>query len=91
MFKVGGKIFGLINLERFPPGVNLKCDPDRAAELRAEHPSILPGWHMNKKHWNTVQLDGSLKSELIAGLIDHSYELVVRSLTRAVRRELGLE
>ncbi len=90
VFKVGGKLFALTGLENYPTTFNAKCDPERAIELRAEYPAIAPGWHMNKKHWNTVTLDGSLRAELVEELIDHSYELVCKSLTRKVRAELGL-
>ena len=68
---------------------NLKCDPQRAADLRLEHPQILPGYHMNKKHWNTLVLDGSLKPALVRELIDHSYELVTASLTKKIRDSLA--
>lgn len=88
-FRVMEKIFALTNLENFPPRVNLKCDPEKAIELRAEYQSIAPGYHMNKRHWNTVTLDGELNSELVAELIDHSYELVVAGLTRAKRDALS--
>lgn len=90
VFKVGQKMFALTNLEGYPSTFNAKCDPERAIELRAEYPAIAPGWHMNKKHWNTITLDGSLPTPLVKELIDHSYELVVKSLTRKVRQELGL-
>jgi predicted DNA-binding protein (MmcQ/YjbR family) len=76
VFKVGGKMFALTTPGEFPARLNLKCDPDRAIELRDEHPAILPGYHMNKRHWNTLILDGSLPSTLIRELIDHSYQLV---------------
>jgi predicted DNA-binding protein (MmcQ/YjbR family) len=90
VFKVGGKMFALTNLENFPTTFNAKCEPERAVELRERHPAIVPGWHMNKKHWNTVTLDGSLSGDLVRELVDHSYELVVAGLTRKARRELGL-
>ena len=92
VFKVAGKMFALTGLDEADLRVNLKCDPDRAVELRERHPEIRPGWHMNKHHWNTVYLeDGDLPDALVRGLIDHSYELVVASLTRKKRREVGLE
>lgn len=90
VFKVGGKMFLLTNLENYPTTFNAKCDPERAIELRAEYPAIVPGWHMSKKHWNTVSLDGSLNGEFVRELVDHSYELVVSKLTKKARRELGL-
>jgi len=81
VFKVGGKIFLLIGLEK-ANRFNVKCDPERAIELREQHHEIIPGFHMNKKHWNTVYLDGGLTSVLIRELIDHSYELVLKSLPK---------
>ncbi|ARA92015.1 MmcQ-like protein [Rhodothermaceae bacterium RA] len=89
VFKVMGKMFALTNLTWLPPGVNLKCDPARAVELRERYDAVRPGYHMNKTHWNTVMLDGSLPPELVRALIDHSYELVVRGLRRADREALG--
>lgn len=84
VIKVGGKIFVLMNLDG-DPSMNLKCDPDRAIELREENPAIIPGYHMNKKHWNTVVLDGSLSKKLILEMIDHSYDLVLKSLPVKLR------
>lgn len=81
VFKVGEKIFLLIGLEQ-ANRFNVKCDPERAIELREQHHEITPGFHMNKKHWNTVYLNGSLKMALIRELIDHSYELVLKSLPK---------
>jgi predicted DNA-binding protein (MmcQ/YjbR family) len=68
--------------------VNLKCDPDVALELRARHPAVRPGYHQNKQHWNTVELDGSIEDDELRWMIDHSYELVVANLPRAVRNQL---
>ena len=87
VIKVGGKIFVLINLDG-DPSMNLKCDPDRAIDLREANPAIIPGYHMNKKHWNTVVLDGSLPKRLILEMIDHSYELVFESLPLKLRLEI---
>ena len=87
VIKVGGKIFVLINLDG-DPSMNLKCDPDRAIDLREANPAIIPGYHMNKKHWNTVVLDGSLPKRLILEMIDHSYELVFQSLPLKLRLEI---
>jgi len=87
VIKVGGKIFILINLDD-DPSMNLKCDPDRAIDLREEHTAIIPGYHMNKKHWNTVVLDGSLPKKLILEMIDHSYDLVIQSLPAKLRLEI---
>ena len=77
VYKVGGKMFALTSPDEFPPRVNLKCDPERALELRDRYEAIIPGYHMNKRHWNTLILDGSLPDQLIRELIDHSYQLVV--------------
>jgi len=75
VFKVEGKIFALLNLEG-ETRINLKCDPDRAIALREEYETIIPGYHMNKKHWNTVIIDNSIPETLIMEMIDHSYHLV---------------
>ena len=86
VFKGSGKIFALAGLDEFPPRVNLKCDPERCIELRENYPeSIIPGYHMNKKHWNTVYIEGDLDLEFLKGLIDHSYELVFQSLPKKLR------
>jgi len=88
VFKVMGKMFALSALERLPPQVNLKCDPERAIELREEYDgAIIPGYHMSKVHWNTLHLD-SLPPKLITELIDHSYDLVVSKLTKDAKTEL---
>jgi len=87
VLKVGGKIFVLINLDS-DPSINLKCDPGRAIDLREVYPAIIPGYHMNKKHWNTVVLDGSLSKKLIMEMIDHSYDLVFQSLPIKLRLDL---
>jgi len=76
VFKVDGKMFMLLSLESQPTQFNVKCDPDKAEELREEYPCVLPGYHMNKKHWNTIVVDGSVSSKLLREWIDHSYELV---------------
>ncbi|TPN87355.1 MmcQ/YjbR family DNA-binding protein [Aquimarina algicola] len=88
VFKVMGKMFALTGLERIPFSVNLKCDPDKAIELREYHPEITPGYHMNKKHWNTVNFSGGLATNMLHELIDHSYDLVVSGLTKKVKQEL---
>ena len=82
VYKVGGKMFASLTFEDDIGRTNLKCDPQRAINLRLDHPQILPGYHMNKKHWNTLVLDGSLKPSLVRELIDHSYQLVVSSLPK---------
>lgn len=78
VFKVNGKIFILINTNTHPVTINLKCEPERAIELREQYPSVEPGYHMNKKHWNTVTLDGSISPKEIFAMIDHSYGLVAK-------------
>ena len=88
VFKVMGKMFVLTNLDG-DWSLNLKCDPERALELRERYPAILPGWHMNKSLWNTVMMDGSLSSKLILEMIDHSYQLVVDKLPRKLKETLG--
>jgi predicted DNA-binding protein (MmcQ/YjbR family) len=90
VWKVMGKMFALSNITDEVLRVNLKCDPDRSIELREEYPEIIPGYHMNKKHWNTLIIgEGGLEQSIIHSLIDHSYELVVKSLTKAKREELA--
>ncbi len=88
VFKVMGKMFALVGLERMPFSVNLKCDPDKSLELREYHPEIQPGYHMSKKHWNTVNFSGSLATTMLYELIDHSYDLVVSGLTKKIKEEL---
>lgn len=88
VFKVIGKMFALTGLAREEFTVNLKCDPERAEELRDRYPEITPGFHMNKKHWNTVSCEGALDGKLILELIDHSYDLVVKKMPKKLRLEL---
>lgn len=88
VFRVGGKIFSLCDVHLFE-SVNLKCDPERAVELREQYSGIVPGYHMNKVHWNTVAMDGSVPDTLIRELVDHSYQLIIRSLPKKVREQLG--
>lgn len=85
VYKTGGKMFALADYESVPPSLNLKCDPARALELRDRHAAIRPGYHMNKKHWNTLELDGSLAESLVCELVAHSYALVAASLPRGRR------
>ncbi|GAB4316583.1 MAG: MmcQ/YjbR family DNA-binding protein [Bacteroidales bacterium] len=87
VFKVGGKIFALTGLEQ-PFRISLKCDPEMAVGLREKYPAVIPGYHLNKKHWNTINIDGSVNDELLFSWIDHSYDLVYASLPAKVRREL---
>ena len=90
VFKVMGKIFALIGLEYSPAQANLKCDPKRALQLREDFDGLVrPGYHMNKVHWNTVELERNLPHELLIELIDHSYNLVVKSLTKKLQTELA--
>ncbi|MFD2569312.1 MmcQ/YjbR family DNA-binding protein [Spirosoma soli] len=89
VFKVGNKIFALLDTEGRPTTINLKCDPERAVELREEYPVVKPGFHMNKKHWNTITLDGSVRFSEVQEWIDHSYELVRKSLPKAVQAQLN--
>jgi len=89
VFKVIGKMYALVALERTPLSISLKCDPERAIDLREEHPEeILGAFHMNKKHWNMVRLEEGLDSSLITELIDHSYDLVVAKMTKKLKAEL---
>ncbi len=87
VFKVMGKMFAATGLAEFR-SVNLKCDPERALELRASHDAIQPGYHMNKKHWNTVLMDGTLSDDFIKELVKHSYDLVVSKMTKKMKAEL---
>ena len=80
VFKVSGKIFLLTGLDRSPFQFNVKCDPDKAIELREQYESVKPGYHMNKKHWNTVVVDGTIPARLIKEMIDDSYELVAKKI-----------
>ena len=91
VFKVGGKMFALTGLDDPEFKVNLKCDPDRAEELRETYPAIRPGFHMNKSHWNTVTVDGSFSMALFRELIDHSYALIVSSLPKNIREQIERE
>ena len=88
VFKVMGKMFALADVDLFQ-SANLKCDPDRAVQLREQYDGIKPGYHMNKQHWNTVSMDGSVGDKLILELIDHSYALVVDSLPKKLKEELA--
>ena len=91
VFKVAGKLFALSALDRDPLAVSAKCEPELAAQLRHTYPAIRPGYHLNKRHWNTITLDGSLPDRLVRDLIEDSYDLVVSALPRRVREELGWE
>ncbi len=89
VFKVMGKMFALTGLDREVPTANLKADPDWSIELREQHTQIYGGYHMNKKHWNTVELENGLEDRLIVEMIDHSYDLVVSKLTKKLKAELA--
>jgi predicted DNA-binding protein (MmcQ/YjbR family) len=88
VFKVEGRMFALVPLAGDPGSVNLKCDPATALELRARYPAVRPGYHQDKRHWNTVDLDGSVDDGELRWMVDHSYRLVVAKLPRAARRRL---
>jgi predicted DNA-binding protein (MmcQ/YjbR family) len=85
VFKVGGRIFALAALDEVPTTVNLKCEPDLALDLRDRYEQVRPGYHMNKKHWNTVEIDGCIPAVELRRMVDHSYELVIKSLPKAAR------
>lgn len=89
VFKVGGKMFALLSTESRPTTINLKCDPERAVQLREEHSAVAPGYHMNKTHWNTITVDGRVRTTDLQEWIDHSYELVKKSLPKAVQAQLN--
>lgn len=94
VYKVCGKMFATASPDDVPSQINLKCDPDQALDLRDQYESVIPGYHMNKKHWNTVILDGELSADLVKDLIKHSYTLVVASLKKVdkerIRAALGV-
>ena len=85
VFKVGGKMFALSHLDAQPLQVSVKCDPEIALQLRAGYPAIAPGYHLNKRHWNTVTIDGSLPDQMLSEMLTDSYDLVVASLPKARR------
>ena len=87
VFKVGKKMFALTDLEG-PFWINLKCDPTKAIDLREQYPTVQPGFHMNKKHWNTIEVDGSVSDELIRQWTKDSYDLVVKGMTKKERKDL---
>ena len=91
VFKVGGKMFALSSLlqwEKGNPHMNLKCDPERAQELRAEYDAINPGFHMSKVHWNTIAINSDVSDKFVKELIDDSYDLVFKSLTKKIQSEI---
>ncbi len=87
VFKVKGKLFILVSTDARPLTINLKCDPERAIELRERYAAVVPGYHMNKKHWNTVTLDGTIPPREVFAMIDHSYDLVAKSVKEAARKK----
>ena len=92
VFKVMGKMFALVGMDQHPVSSNLKCDPEKAIELREHYPDLIyPGHHMNKKHWNTVEMEKSIPHELLLELIDHSYDLVVNGLTKKGKEKFSLK
>ena len=91
VFKVAGKMFALASLDEIPSTANLKCDPDLAVELRDRYEQVRPGYHMNKKHWNTVEIDSGVPDSELRKMIDHSYDLVAKSLPKATRAKLKLK
>ncbi len=91
VFKVGGKMFALTSLKEWEnenASINLKCDPERANELRATYEAINPGWHMSKTHWNTIHFNSDVTDKMICELINHSYDLVFKSLTKKMQAEI---
>lgn len=92
VFKVGGKMFALSSLKEWEngkPSINLKCDPDWAQELRGQYDEIQPGYHMSKIHWNTIAVNSEISDTFVKELIDHSYELVFKSLTKKIQSEIN--
>ena len=89
VFKVRGKIFAIAALGAEPPNISLKCEPDLAPQLRADWAAITPGYHLNKRHWNTVVCDGSVPHRLLRDMVEDSYDLVVSAMPKRVRDELG--
>ena len=89
VFKVRGKIFAIAALDREPPAISLKCEPEIAEQLRADHEAITPGYHLNKRHWNTVHVDGSVPEQLVRDMVEDSYDLVVESMPKRIRDDLG--
>ena len=89
VFKVAGKIFALSRLAATPLSVSLKCEPELAEQLREAHAAVIPGYHLNKRHWNTVIIDGSLPDKMICDMVEDSYDLVVSQLPEGRRRALA--
>jgi predicted DNA-binding protein (MmcQ/YjbR family) len=89
VFKVAGKMFALLDLSEESRGISLKCDPELAVELREKHSEVTPAYHFNKQHWNGVSLGGSISNNQLKEWIDHSYMIVVNSLPKSKRQDLG--
>jgi len=89
VFKVGGKMFAISALDRAPLEVSVKCEPELALQLRVTYAAIRPGYHLNKRHWNTVTLDGSVSDAMVRDMVEDSYDLIVAAMPRAVRERLG--
>ena len=89
VFKVRGKIFAIAHLASEPPHISLKCEPELAVQLRNDWAAITPGYHLNKRHWNTVEMDGSLPEQLVRDMVEDSYDLVVSAMPKRVQEELG--
>jgi predicted DNA-binding protein (MmcQ/YjbR family) len=87
VYKVMGKIFLIASLNP-PLSINVKCDPEKAVELREKYDAVAPGYHMNKLHWNTVEIEGTVKNSLIEEWIDHSYDLVVKGLKKSLKEKI---
>jgi predicted DNA-binding protein (MmcQ/YjbR family) len=90
VYKVEGKIFAIYFNDKNSEGINLKCDPEHAQQLRSIFNEITPGYHMNKKHWNTIDLTGDLPRSEVFRLVDHSYDLIVKKLPKAVKQRLRI-
>jgi len=88
VFKVEGKMFLLMSLDEHPVTMNVKCDPELAVDLRERYEAVRPGYHMNKTHWNTVVLDGSIPPQELRSMIDHSYEQIVRGMKKSIVEKL---
>jgi len=88
VLKVGGKIFAILSPERSPEAISLKCDPDLAIDLRLRYAAVIPGYHLNKRLWNTVHLDGTIPNDEILRMVTHSYDQVVAGLPKSVRQRL---
>ena len=89
VFKVRGKIFAIALLDAEPPSISLKCEPALAEQLRADHPAITPGYHLDKRHWNTVVVDGSVPEDLLRDMVEDSYDLVVSAFPKRIRDDHG--